>query len=328
MASHLVTLIDNPGKVKRHIPASPQELEALKTKLIHGHQTEDADHNIICSLLNLSLVVHNLPNYDCYHAVDCGSEADVMHVLFTRRADEAGNVEGHFDLLLPYNPADTPVPSPPVDKESDPGSVTQAITVRGVETAAALLSIDKEVENRTFCLEGSWYALHVGKTEAESHFKQFLNDVVPHLDTEGLTKGMIVGLIYVRESVPLQEHRQSVGCTSSCVFPSEPGKYPAHVDGCAMSKHAFGPILNFIGHAIRFEKPFAASGKLGKWPLSTGYLKTIKGILSEKSYTRCSAEARDTPQRLCLGALSASRSLAASKKMCTYCTLFSIYAYI
>ena len=287
MACEIVRLLEQQTTIERlGTMATPKKLADLKDKLRRGLQTEDDDHQIMCVALNLSLVIHNPPDYSSYTAFDAGADSDELHVRFTHRKDAGGNTEGHFDLLIPRND-DGDVSS--LVAQDDPLTVKQAITLKGVELASAILSLQKEIENRNFCMEGAWYGLHIGKSDVDKDLKKLLQREIPNLDCKGLEKGFVVGLVYVEKSIPLQQYRASVGCTSAhCDFPSE--GLPVHVDGCACSKHALGPILNFITKIARFHKPFPARGKLGKWPLSCEAVNTIKKILSEGSCTHLSAQ--------------------------------------
>ena len=285
MGCEIVKLLEQQSTIERlGTMATPEQLADLKDKLRRGRQTEDVDHQIMCSALNLSLVIHNPPDYSCYTAFDAGTDSDELHVRFTHREDAGGNVEGHFDLLIPRTDDVADLAT-----EDDPFTVKQAITLKGVELAGAILTMQKQIENRNFCMEGAWYGLHIGKSDIDKDLKRLLQREIPDLDCQGLEKGFVVGLVYVKKSIPLQQYRASVGCTSAhCEFPCE--GLPKHVDGCACSKHALGPILNFITKIVRFHKPFPARGKLGKWPLSCEALETIKKILSEGSCAHLSVQ--------------------------------------
>lgn len=118
---------------------SAEDLKGLVGRLQHGHQTQDSDHRIIACLLNISLSVFHPTAGSVETITDCGPEALSVKLQLTARSDGEGVSQGHFDLLWPA--ANLVSPCVTESHEPLPSSVRQGITVRGAETASALLLV-------------------------------------------------------------------------------------------------------------------------------------------------------------------------------------------
>lgn len=115
---------------------SPEELDGLQDRIQHGQQTQDNDHKILCQILNVGLEVWSYSSYVREVVVPPPGD-QTLRVRFMLKSDGAGVSQGHFDLLWL---SEVHGPSVPKSVENNPGSVSQGISVRGVEVAEAILS--------------------------------------------------------------------------------------------------------------------------------------------------------------------------------------------
>ena len=161
------------------------------------------------------------------------------------------------------------------------GCVTHSITLKGAELIASLLSGDKDVENRIFAMQGKWHCLHLGKSTPSAAMKSYMQSLCPGLNTNGFRPGFIYGMVFVSKSLPLQQYRDSVGCYA-CDFTTE---IPTHLPHCKANRHVMGIVLNVVSHRVRFYRPVAASGSLGRWPLSAKVKAEIDQQIRNGSYT-------------------------------------------
>ena len=286
MADALIALLPNCSE---HI-ASKKETRQLSKTLEKGCQTDGREHFIIASMLKISLTLYHQPDFTTKEVItDFGPGSRQANLALHEKSDGAGCKQGHFDLLLPESLV---VPEGPVvpTREADLMSVSQCITVKGPEIAAALLQGCKDIENRKYCLEGSWVGIHLGKGEQPAYMKAYLQEVAPGISTEGFEKGMIVGMVFFSKSMSLEEYRKSMGCSFQCHF-SASGTWksaedlPRHHPSCRCSRHALGPILNIVKHRVLFKKPIPATGSLGKWALPCETADLVRKLLKEEAYT-------------------------------------------
>lgn len=287
LCAKMKLLASQPGASS--LAATDQELKALEDKLTNGLQTEDQDHRIIADLLECKVIVHQ--DQVCESIGSSEAPKRIVHVRFLQRVDGAGAAQGHFDVLLPTEQFAEESSSDDAEK---PDSVTHALTVRGREIAWGLLSGKKDIENRSFGLADTWVALHVGRSEATQSLKNelwhLIPDMGPHVNF--MTRGCVVGLIYISQSWSLADYRQQVQCGASCTF--NPNDVPSHAADCKCSPFALGPVLNFVKHIIMFKEHLPCKGKLGKWPLGSDTLAKIRNILQTGAYKQIS-NAHDYP---------------------------------
>lgn len=282
-----------------HLPsdlATKEELSQLKDKLAKGHQTDGRDHVILANALKVSVVIHHTDQVRENLLVE-GSEEPSMHVRLRKCADGEGNVEGHFDLLIPRRLSHEP-PKAQVGSANNPKSVSHGVTLRGPELAASILHGYKDLENRNCSLQGRWIAIHLAKSESFPALKKQVKHLVPDLNTEGMIKGHILGLIFVSESLTIAEYRQRVQCGDACTFPAQVAQdlqLPVHVENCKCSPWAIGPVVNVIQHRIIFSTPLPDKGQVNKWPLSHKTLEAIKAMIDKNEFTFHTNKLADGP---------------------------------
>lgn len=255
-----------------------EAIRVLKSRLLNGEQTEGMDHQIIAKLLGIALEVHyypgGLPEVVCEDPA-----APRMHVRLMQKADGVGHLENHFDLLLP------PPDSVPDILPSHPMSVTHAITIRGPEIAAAILSGHKDLENRRFQLTG-WCALHLGRGDCDTDMRKQLHHLVPGLCPEAMPKGCVIGLVRFGSCYSLKDFRQEAGCGDLCQFPTD--GLPKHHVSCKLSPFAIGPMINVITEGVIFHRGIPAAGALGRWELPDQVLKDIRKLVFNGECVRAS----------------------------------------
>ena len=273
--------------IKNKVPDgfSKEEADNLLNCLAHGSQTQERDHELLMHLVQVSLSV-------LHTNVESGEVQEENIVEFPGRPrmtvrlmlkpDGASEKQGHFDLVLPKLASSILAPATP-----DPTcalSVSHALTLRGPELAAAIFLGYKDIENRTFGMDGQWVCLHVAKSDCLPELRKQTLHLIPNLDTSNMTKGHIVGMIFVDGSMALTEYRSMVKCGTSCKFPTptdSKSTLPQHCEGCKCSPFALGPVVNVIRKRIIFKKPIPANGSLGKWPLGTEIKQAVLRDLLE-----------------------------------------------
>ena len=272
MALGLTELLENSGSLS----------EELKQTLLTGQQTDGDQHQTLSQALRLRLHVHHCSEV-CVEAevLGCaeGSEKE-LHVQLRRAADGDGACQGHFDFLRDRKHKQ----AEPSDGVPTPETIQHCLTVSGLNLLEAMLSGYKDCENRRFSMEKQWVALHCGKT-ASSHSDDIAR-FCPGLASQvgASAPGLVCGMVFFSKSLKMEEHREEAGCGPSCVLDTKTFS-ATHVPTCRCSPFAYGPVLNVISRAIKFNVPFPAKGKLGKWPLESRDRHRILAILQAGEYT-------------------------------------------
>ena len=258
--------------------------KALSDRLSKGAQTQDKDHEFLAKLLNISIVIHHCPSGVTEIINEQPNPTRSVHMRFSQRLDGEGVSQGHFDLLCSSCADDCPADVSTVDSMF---TVNTAITIRGADVAGALLQGAKDIENRPFSMQGGWVCIHVAKSDAFPHVKKAIQELIPGMDCSMFPKSTICGMVFVASSCSLPQYRASVGCGDKCSFPTDwKNGLPTHLESCKCSRHAYGPVLNFVKDRIIFNHPIEASGGLGRWSLSNKTAALVREVLKKGDYSR------------------------------------------
>lgn len=138
----------------------------------------------------------------------------------------------------------------PAELSSIANTVVYAISVQEPETAAAMLDGNKEVESRSFRMDGQWVAIHVGPavTAAENGTCALQ---ASREDVSSFSEGFVHGLIFFQGS-----------------------KRVDHVDDPGPDE--VGPICNYRQKWLRLQPVEVAGGSEDKWVLSITSCNSIR----------------------------------------------------
>ena len=136
--------------------------------------------------------------------------------------------------------------------------VTKAITMKGGILTSAILSGDKDIENRSAAWAPGWYALHTGVGKPDIRLNERVMNMCDSDDRWGVIKenlkrcpdGHIAGLFRIAHALP--------------------------PESCQTSKWCSGPVCLIVAETLFLEKPIAAKGALGTWDLGEGKVAIIK----------------------------------------------------
>ena len=93
----------------------------------------------------------------------------------------------------------------PAELQSIASAVKYAITVQRPETAAALLEGDKQVESRSFRIDGQWVAIQVGSVDAATQSGTCAVQAASREDMGFYSEGFVHGLIFFQGSKKVEE---------------------------------------------------------------------------------------------------------------------------
>ena len=139
----------------------------------------------------------------------------------------------------------------PAELRSIASAVNYAISVQRPETAAALLEGNKEVESRSFRMDGQWVAIHVSPAVTAAENGTCAVQAASREDVSSYSEGCVHGLIFFQGS-----------------------KRSEHLDDA--SPDEVGPICNYRRKWLRFQPVEVAGGSEEKWVLSTSSCNSIR----------------------------------------------------
>ena len=144
----------------------------------------------------------------------------------------------------------------PAELQSIASAVNYAITVQRPETAAALLDGKKQVESRSFRIDGQWVAIQVGSVDAATQSGTCAVQAASREDMGFYSEGFVHGLIFFQGSKKVEEV-------------DDPGT------------DEVGPICNYRQKCLRIKPVELAGGREGKWVLSNSSKKSIRAAILE-----------------------------------------------
>ena len=166
----------------------------------------------------------------------------------------------------------------PAELQSIARAVKYAITVQRPETAAALLDGKKQVESRSFRIDGQWVAIQVGSVDAATQSGTCAVQAASHEDVGFCSEGFVHGLIFFQGSKKNEE-----------------------VDDPRTDE--VGPICNYRQKCLRIKPVELAGGSEGKWVLSNSSCKSIReailaGPLAAFGFKKSSSDFSGSPASL------------------------------
>ena len=166
----------------------------------------------------------------------------------------------------------------PAELQSIASAVNYAITVQRPETAAALLDGKKQVESRSFRIDGQWVAIQVGSVDAATQSGTCAVQAASHEDVGFCREGFVHGLIFFQGSKKIEE-----------------------VDDPRTDE--VGPICNYRQKCLRIKPVELAGGSEGKWVLSTSSRDRIReailaGPLAAFGFKKSSSDFSGSPASL------------------------------
>ena len=143
----------------------------------------------------------------------------------------------------------------PAELSSIANTVVYAISVQEPETAAAMLDGNKEVESRSFRMDGQWVAIYVPSAVTAAENGTCAVQAASREDVSSDGKGVVNGLVFFQGSKKFEEI-------------DEP------------SADEVGPIYNYRQKCLRFKLPVEVAGKgEGKWVLNTSSRDSIRDAI-------------------------------------------------
>ena len=144
----------------------------------------------------------------------------------------------------------------PAELQSIASAVKYAITVQRPETAAALLDGKKQVESRSFRIDGQWVAIQVGSVDAATQSGTCAVQAASHEDVGFCSEGFVHGVIFFQGRKKIEE-----------------------VDDPRTDE--VGPICNYRQKCLRIKPVELAGGREGKWVLSNSSRQSIRAAILE-----------------------------------------------